>query len=133
MCSRSWSRVGRETISGCPIWSKEEIIRAQKVTSFIATTNGWNQIIASRIIFSNFRRTALTPSSGEDREHIYTPRYSNAVLPEEEEEEDEDDMDYISERYIGGDMRSKSSYGVSRESPVVGLRQRGMRGSTSFR
>jgi hypothetical protein len=80
-----------------------------------------------------FRRTALTPSSGEDREHIYTPRYSNAVLPEEVEEEDEDEMDYVSERYIGGDMRSKSSYGASRESPVVGLRQRGMRGSTSFR
>jgi hypothetical protein len=54
-------------------------------------------------------------------------------LPEEVEEEDEDEMDYVSERYIGGDMRSKSSYGASRESPVVGLRQRGMRGSTSFR
>ena len=78
-----------------------------------------------------FRRTALTPSSGEDREHIYTPRYSNAAL--REEEDDEDEMDYVSERYIGGDMRSKSSYGGSRESPVVGLRQRGVRGTTSFR
>jgi hypothetical protein len=79
-----------------------------------------------------FRRTALTPSSGEDREHIYTPRYSNAALPEEGEEDD-DEMDYVPERYIGGDMRSKSNYGGSRESPVVGLRQRGVRGSTSFR
>jgi len=80
-----------------------------------------------------FRRTALTPSSGEDREHIYTPRYSNAILREEEEEEYEDDVDYVPERYIGGDMRTKTSYGASRESPVVGLRQRGVRGSTNFR
>ena len=79
------------------------------------------------------RRTALTPSSGEEREHIYTPRYSNAALREEEDEEDEDDMEYVSERYIGGDMRSKSNHAPSRESPVVGLRQRGVRGSSGFR
>jgi hypothetical protein len=79
-----------------------------------------------------FRRTALTPSSGEDREHIYTPRYGNILL-REEEEADEDDVEYVSERYIGGDMRSKSSHGGSRESPMVGLRQRGVRGSASFR
>jgi hypothetical protein len=78
----------------------------------------------------SFRRKALTPSSGEERELIRTPKNTFQPL---EEEEDEDDIQYVSERYIGGNIRNKSSYGGSRESQVVGLRQRGARGSTSVR
>lgn len=77
-----------------------------------------------------FRRKALTPSSGEEREHIRTPKLYDHMI---DVEDDENDVQYVSERHIGGSMRSKSSYGASRESPVVGLRQRGSRGSTSIR
>ena len=81
-----------------------------------------------------FRRKALSPSSGEEREHIYTPKNNFRPLEEEEDDDDdEDDVQYVSERHVGRDMRNKSSYGGNRESQVVGLRQRGVRGSTSMR
>lgn len=78
-----------------------------------------------------FRNKVLTPSSGEEREYIQTPK--TGFRPMEEEAEDEDDVKYISERHIGGSMRNKSNYGGNREARVVGLRQRGSRGSTTLR
>jgi hypothetical protein len=78
-----------------------------------------------------FRKMSMAPSNGEEREDIRTPKHRNQMM--DDEEEDEDESQHISERYIGGTTRNKSSYKGVRESPAVGLRQRGVRGSASLR
>lgn len=68
------------------------------------------------------RKKALTPSSGEEREHLHTPKDTFRSLQQEEEEEDE--VQYVSERYAGSRVKVRSGMG---EAPVVGLRKRGVR------
>jgi hypothetical protein len=74
------------------------------------------------------RKKTIPPSSGEEKEHIRTPIVSTRLVYEEDEEDD----DYVPERYIAAGNRSKSGFTQSRDSQVVGLRKRGVRG-TSFR
>jgi hypothetical protein len=69
------------------------------------------------------RRKAFTPSSGEEREHLHTPKNTYRPL-EDEDEEDEDDVQYVSQRYAGSRVKTRSG---TWDPHVVGLRKRGVR------
>lgn len=75
-------------------------------------------------------RKVMSPSSGEDREHIRTPH----VRSRHDVQEEEDDFEIMPER-ITNSTSGKGRYGGPRgaEAPVGGLRKRGTRSLFSAR